>query len=312
MNNLTFQGRLYKNETTFLIRHMKVLITGGTGLIGTHLQESLQKDNIKYHILTRSPKKEYEYHWDPSKQELNEKAFKGITHVINLAGQSIGGKRWNDRVKKDLFDSRVQGTNFLIEKLKEHQVQLTSYLGASAIGYYGHEIGSYDEYSEPGDDILADMCIQWEAAHEEAKSLCKHYTILRIGMVFSPNGGIYEQMAAPVRNRIGAALGSGKQFVSWIHHQDVVNIIKLGLEESLGAVNLTAPNPVTNYALTKAIGKQLNRTIWAPNVPGFVLKIMLGEFANFILKGPKIIPMSLINRGYKFKFLDIETALANL
>ncbi len=291
---------------------MKVLITGGTGLIGTHLQEALKKDGVEFHILTRSPKLEHEFFWDHTTKKLDEASLVGVTHVVNLAGQSIGAKRWNKHIKKELTDSRVQGTQFLIEQLLTHNVQLESYVGASAIGFYGHETGSFDETGPAGNDLLADMCVQWEQAHEPAKKLATHFSILRIGMVFSPNGGIYEQMATPVRNRIGAALGSGKQFVCWIHHQDVTNIIKMSLGESLGTVNLTAPNPVNNYVLTKALGKHLNRAVWMPNVPAFVLKIMLGEFGSYVTKGPKVLPMSLIKKGYKFKFLDIETALANL
>jgi uncharacterized protein (TIGR01777 family) len=291
---------------------MKVLITGGTGLIGTHLQEKLKNYDIEFHVLTRSPRLGHEFFWDHTTKQLDEASLKGITHVVNLAGQSIGANRWNEQIKKELTDSRVEGTTFLIEQLKKHNIKLASYVGASAIGFYGHDKGSFDETGPAGNDLLADMCVQWEQAHEPAKELATHFSILRIGMVFSPNGGIYEQMAAPIRNRIGAALGSGKQFVCWIHHQDVTNIIKLSLTESLGTVNLTAPNPVNNYVLTKAIGKHLKRAIWLPNVPSFVLKIMLGEFGSYVTKGPKVLPMSLIHRGYKFKFLDIETALANL
>jgi len=293
--------------------YKKILIAGGTGFIGSHLVEELLKLGHYIKIITRSPDKYGEN--AENLQYTGWNNLSGDTHwadaVINLAGENIFGKRWTDSVKKRLKASRISTTEKLVAAMEENDEPPETFISASAIGYYGN-MGNkpVDETNEAGDDFLARLCVKWEHAAKQAESLDLRLVIPRIGIVLQQGGGALEAMIPPFKMFVGGPVGSGEQYMPWIHMDDIVNAFVYAITSSKmkGIYNFCAPNPVTMKSFSTALANALNRPSFF-KVPEFALKIALGEAATPILSSIRAEPRNLLEDGFTFEYDDVEIAL---
>ncbi len=295
-----------------------ILITGASGSIGTRLTQVLLEQGHQVAHLSRNHQRSKAriYLWDINKKQIDPHAFEGIDTIIHLAGAGIADKPWTDERKWEILKSRTQSTKLLFEELQKHKHSVTTFISASAIGYYGFEDNEklYKENDESGTDFLANVVRQWEAEIDRITELNIRVVKIRIGIVLDTNHGALKELIKPIKYFAGAPLGTGDQYVSWIHLDDLIAIfIKAVQDETMqGAYNGVAPNPVTNRELTKAIATQLRKPLFLPAVPEFILKVMLGEMANLVLKGNKVSSEKIEQTGLKFQYEKIEKALANL
>lgn len=295
-----------------------ILITGATGLVGKKLVPELQKLGHTIAVLSRKQtqiKDAKVYLWDVYKQQIDESALNGIDTIIHLAGEGIGDKKWTDERKKQLIDSRVQSAKLLYKTIKATNAPIKSFISASAVGFYGdrgEEILA--EQSLPGDGFLADCCTAWEDAVTEGAELGIRVVKIRIGLILSKEDGALATIEKPIKFFVGAALGSGKQWMPWIHLNDIVGIFtKAVTDETLsGAYNACAPVPVTNKLLTKRIAYFLNRPVWPFNVPKFALKTLLGEMSVLPLMSNNTSSQKILDTGYQFEFVNLEDALKEI
>lgn len=299
---------------------MNVLITGATGLIGTELVHLCKKQGYSVHYFTRSrdliqDQANYKgFYWDPSNEEIDLSAFEGVTSIIHLAGATVA-QRWTTGAKADILGSRVQPANLIYNSLQKIDHSITQFITASGIGIYPNsETKLYEEEdAEINDTFLAKVVVAWEEAANQFKDLGMKVAILRTGMVLSKNGGVLSKMLPLIKLGIGSPLGSGKQWQSWIHIDDVVAMYCFVLKENLeGVFNTVAPNPVTNKNLTKKLAAHVNAPLWLPNVPAFVLKGMLGEMSELVLEGQLVSARKIEERGFVFNYSDLDAALYDL
>ncbi len=294
-----------------------ILLTGGTGLIGIKLTEQLLAKGWRVSYLSRSAGKNPQvktFLWDVNKGGIDPACINGVDIIVHLAGAAIADKRWTDERKKEIIDSRVKSIRLIYNLLATKKHQVTSIVSASAIGYYsdrGDELLTED--SLPSNDFMARCCVEWENAVDEGQKLGLRIVKFRTGVVLSVDGAL-KLMAQPVKLYVGSPLGSGKQWVPWIHWQDVVDMYMLGIENEsfTGVYNQVAPNPVTNAQLTQAIAKQLHKPLWPPKVPAFVLKLIMGEMSTIVLGSTKVSAQKIEDAGFKFKYPDITEALAEI
>jgi len=273
---------------------MKVFITGGTGFVGTTLTQKLAQEGHEVTLLTRNIKsnptafQRVSYvEGDPTQKGPWQEKVADQDVVINLAGASIF-RRWTDSTKKLIWESRIETTRNLVEALSARKGKETYLFSTSAVGYYGfHEEEVLDESSPSGEGFLADLSKEWESAAVKAKEHGVHLILMRFGIVLGRRGGALQQMIPAFKWWMGSPLGSGNQWFSWIHEQDLVNIFLYVIKGNRisGAVNCTAPNPVTNRELTQTLGEVLGKPTFMPAVPGFVMSLILGEFGSVLLKG---------------------------
>jgi uncharacterized protein (TIGR01777 family) len=296
-----------------------ILITGASGLVGRRLTTLLLNKGINVSHLSRSQKTNESvttFSWDVDQQTIDSNALKNIDTIIHLAGAGIADKHWSEKRKQELLGSRVKSTQLLFNELKKRNHTIRNFISASAIGYYGFENNTtiYSEQSAAGNDFLATLTKQWEEEVDKIKALNIRVVKLRIGIVLSKHGGALKEIARPVKWFVGASLGKGDQYISWIHIDDLCGIfIKSVDDENMtGAYNAVAPLPVTNEKLTKEIAKTLDKPLWLPAVPGFVLKLFMGEMANLVLKGSKVSGEKIQRAGFVFKFNTLEKALSDL
>lgn len=294
---------------------MKILISGASGFIGNELINFLRTCGHHVSLLVRDHKAvtEGQFLWDPSKNLIDEAAFEGIDAVINLSGENIAGGRWSQERKNKILESRIQATSLLAKTLYKLKNPPSIFLSASAIGFYGDRGDNIcNENTINGNGFLAHVCQEWEAAASPAIDKGIRTVFLRFGVVLSKNGGALAKMLLPFKLGLGGALGSGKQYMSWVAIDDVVAIILFALTNAAieGPVNVVSPNPVTNYQFTKALGQALGRPTFF-NVPAFVLRLILGaEMANeFLLSSTRVDPLKLTQEGYSFIYPDLLTAL---
>ena len=293
---------------------MRLLITGGTGFIGATLCQLLVQHGHEPVVLTRLPQAQppqagvqfLSWQADEWRRAMNE-----VGGVVNLAGESIAAKRWSPRQKHLIQESRVETTRFVIEAIATASRKPAVLISASAIGYYGAR-GDEEivETDPPGRGFLAETCQAWEEAARQAERFGVRVVRLRIGLVLGQGGGALAKMAPPFRAYVGGPLGSGRQWVSWIHRDDVIGLVAWALTrpDVSGAVNATAPNPVTMAALCRGLGQTLGRPSWAP-VPAVVLRLALGEMAQMLLTGQRVIPRIALEAGYVFRFPWLNAAL---
>ena len=300
---------------------MKVFITGGTGFVGTTLSQKLAQEGHEVTLLTRNIKsnptafQRVSYvEGDPTRKGPWQEKVADQDVVINLAGASIF-RRWTDSTKKLIWDSRIETTRNLVEALSARKDKESFLFSTSAVGYYGfHEEEVLDESSPSGEGFLADLSKEWESAAVKAKEHGVHVILMRFGIVLGRRGGALQQMIAPFKWWMGSPLGSGNQWFSWIHEQDLVDSFLYLIEQKKisGAVNCTAPNPVTNRELTHVLGEVLGKPTFMPAVPGFVMSLILGEFGSVLLKGQRVVPKKLLDAGFRFSFPDLRSALKDL
>ncbi len=295
----------------------KILITGASGLVGTHLTELLlQKGHQVSHLGRRKQRGNVpSFVWDIEHISLDIEALNGVDTIINLAGAGVADKRWTAQRKKEILESRKYSTQLLFETLKNQKHSVKTLVGASAIGYYGFGMGDevFTEESRAGNDFLARVTKQWEEETDLISSLGVRIVKLRIGIVLSEKGGALVEMAKPIRLGVGSPLGTGKQYLSWIHIDDLCAMfIKSTEDEKMqGAYNATR-DWLSNADLTKAIAHVLKKPLWLPNVPSFVMKIILGEMAGMVLNGSKVSSEKIQKAGFQFKYDELEGALRNL
>ena len=254
--------------------------------------------------------------WDVNKGRVSAGAFDGVDHIVHLAGAGIADKRWTPERKKLLIDSRANTSKLLFESWKASGQPLKSFVSASAIGIYGMKTtNTVFVESDPASDMyISKICVEWEKAAERFVEAGIRTAIIRIGVVLTPTGGALETMAKPVRFGAGAAIGSGKQWLPWIHVRDLCRQFAMAIEHPSweGVYNGVAPNPVTNKEFTKMLGRVLKRPVFLPNVPGFLLKLAMGEMAQIALEGSRVSAEKALNAGMKFEFDNAEVALRDL
>lgn len=295
----------------------KVLITGGSGLVGSRLTEILQTNGYEVAHLGRRERKTGDvitYKWNYKENYIDPKAFDGVDFIVNLAGANVGDGRWTSSRKQEIFDSRVKSTQLLFSEVKKHNIPIKKVISASAVGYYPSSGELMTEDMPAGDSFLSKVCKAWENDAKQFETLNIPLCIIRIGIVLSPKGGFAEEMAKPVKYGFGAVLGSGKQLISWIHIDDLCNIMLQAIENEsyTSAYNAVAPQPVTNADMTKRIAKIMHKPLWLPNVPAFALKILFGEFSYELLVNHNISSQKIENSGFKFQFSNLDEALKNV
>lgn len=294
-----------------------VLITGASGLISRELSEILKKNYI-VHFLTRKKKHENEFEWNINEKTIDEKAFEGISHIIHLAGANISEKRWTDERKKELISSRVDSADLLLQTLRKKNIRLKSFISASGINYYGTKTTDniFNENDAPGNDFLSEVVVLWERAADQFKEkhLAERVVKIRTAVVLSDKEGALKKMLPTIKMGIGSALGSGKQYMPWIHIKDICSIYEFALQNSSldGAFNAVAPQHTTNKNLTEKIAEVLDKPLFMPNVPAFVLKFIFGELANALLEGSRASADKIQKAGFHFEFPDLKIALENL
>jgi uncharacterized protein (TIGR01777 family) len=296
---------------------MKVLVSGASGLIGSHLVADLDAAGHQVVRLTRSAAglAEAEIHWDPDGGRLDREALQGMDAVVHLAGENIAAGRWTPARKARIRDSRLRGTRLLCEALAglEHPPRVL--VSASAVGYYGDRGEErLTEESAAGEGFLPELCRAWEAATEPAARAGVRVVHARLGMVLSPRGGALAKMLPIFRLGLGGRLGGGRQYVSWIDIGDVVGAIvhALGDDSLRGPVNVVAPQAVTNAHLTKVLGRVLRRPTVLP-APAFALRLVLGEMADaLLLASARVEPRRLLAAGYAFRHPNLEECLRRL
>ncbi|WP_299051060.1 TIGR01777 family oxidoreductase [uncultured Polaribacter sp.] len=291
----------------------RILITGGTGLVGTRLSKMLSDRKHEVLILTRNPKKENEFKWDLNSNYIDDKALLHTDYIIHLAGAGIADKRWTEKRKKVIIDSRVDTASLLYRKVNELKITLKGFISASGIGYYGAKTSDiiYEENHNPGTDYIANVCVLWEAAAEQFERLKIPVTILRTGIVLSNKGGALDKMKTPIIS----PLGTGDQYLPWIHLDDLCQLYINAVENNLtGIFNAVAPEHHTSKTFSKTLAKSLKRPYLGIGVPSFLLKLVFGEMAIILLKGSRISAKKIEKNGgdYSFRFLKLEKALNDL
>jgi uncharacterized protein (TIGR01777 family) len=300
---------------------MKVFMTGGTGFIGKTLSRALIRDGHAVRVLTRPgeltpplPAGVEAVVGDPTVGGHWQNRVCDHDVVINLAGASIFS-RWSEAVKRQLRESRILTTRHLVDALGRAPGAGKHLLSASAVGYYGyHGDETLTEESEAGTDFLAVLAVDWEREALAAASLGIRVATCRFGIVMGENGGALGQMLPLFKLWAGSPLGSGKQWFSWIHEGDLAEIFLFLLKhpEIAGPINCTAPRPVTNRELTACLGEILKVPTFLPAVPGFMMKLVMGEFGNVLLKGQRVIPRRLQEAGFSFRFPSLKEALTDI
>lgn len=297
-----------------------ILITGGTGTIGISVSELLANRGHRVRILSRSVHDKagsYDYFtWNPAIGNIEDAALKNVDVIIHLAGESIAGIRWTKSRKKLLTDSRVNTAKFIKDVISGMDEKPAAFISASGTGYYGYDTGAIvvKEDSRFGDDFLATLVKKWEAAADTFEELGMRVVKFRTGLVLSKYGGALEVMARPVKIGIGSPLGRGNQVISWIHADDLAAMYGYAVENTAlkGVYNAVSPEPVMNTDFMKTIAKVLKKSFFMPNVPSFVLKLMLGEMASLVTGGNCVSSEKIRDDGFEFNFNHLEEALENL
>lgn len=299
---------------------MRALVTGATGFVGKRLLARLENPVVLSRDGARAEKSLAQFHvkaysWDPLTGPPPEGAFDGVDTVIHLAGEPVAEGRWTAAKKQRLRDSRILGTRNLVQGLAMLAVKPKVLVSASAVGYYGSQGDSVlTEEADPQDDFLAQLCADWERESHAARELGMRVVNPRIGIVLGEHGGALAKMLPPFYFGLGSPLGSGQQFMPWVHIDDLIGLILFAAESDKlqGAMNATAPTPVTNREFTKTLGRVLGRPTFLPAVPPLMLKLMFGEFAEVLLMSQRAVPQAAQAAGYPFKFRELEPALRDV
>jgi len=295
-----------------------ILLTGGSGHIGRHLTQLLLDNGCTVSHLSRAPENipgVKTYLWNVEKGEIDTACVTGVDTIVHLAGAGVAEKRWTDKRKKEIIESRTKSITLIYDLLRKKTNLVKTVISASATGYYGDRDGQLlTENTTPGEDFLAEVCIKWEAAVDEGTELGLRIVKLRTGIVLDKNGGALPQMANPVKWGVGSPLGNGKQWMPWIHWQDVVDMYFYAITDHnmKGVYNMVAPNPVTNKEFTKVLAGQLHRPLWAPKVPAFLIKLLFGEMSIAILGSAKASSKKIEDAGFKFKYPELSAALKEI
>lgn len=303
---------------------MKIAITGATGFVGSRLVEKLKDDGHQLLIFTRNPNRAQGIYpaskfpnleivpYQPTKSGDWQNAISGCDGVVNLAGEPIA-ERWTPEHRKAILESRQLGTRKIVEAIAKAENKPSVLVNPSAVGYYGtSEVDIFDEDSNPGDDFLAQVCQTWESEAKQVKEVGIRLVILRIGIVLG-NGGALAKMIPPFKLFAGGPLGNGRQWFSWIHREDLVNLIieSLNRNDIEGTFNATSPNPVRMSKLCETLGEIMHRPSWLP-VPDFALELLLGEASKVVLEGQQVLPNKTQSIGFKYQYPNLKQALTDI
>lgn len=304
---------------------MKVAITGATGFVGSRLVERLHKQGHQVLVLTRNPSATQKVFpnsafpnleiigYTPTESGFWQQALAGSHGVVNLAGEPIAEGRWTPERKQEILNSRKLGTQKIVEAIAKANPKPSVLVNASAIGYYGtSETTTFDETSPSGDDFLAQVCQAWEAEAQKVKATGTRLVIIRLGIVLGM-GGALAKMVTPFKLYAGGPIGTGRQWFSWIHREDIVNLILLALTRSdiEGVLNATAPNPVRMAEFCQIMGQVLNRPSWLP-VPNFALEALMGDGAMVVLEGQEVLPNRTLANGFEYQYPTVKQALEEI
>jgi uncharacterized protein (TIGR01777 family) len=303
---------------------MRIVVTGGTGFVGRVVVKHLLTKGHKVLVLTRNVSSavlvlgdlcEFQY-WDPTHEAAPLEKIGHFDGIINLMGEGIAEKRWSGPQKEKILESRIQGTERLIAGVKKAQEsgnpKIKVFISTSAVGIYGdrgdEEIGESSEIQQT--DFLSQVCIEWEKTARAAKEYCERFAIIRTGLVLGRAGGALEKMIPPFKANLGGYLGNGKQYMSWIHIDDLAELYCTALDDERfsGEINGTAPRPITNQVFTNTLAKVLHKWALFP-VPSFILKILFGEMSSMLLTGQKVIPKKALHYNFDYKYPLLEKAL---
>ena len=299
---------------------MIVLITGATGLVGQELVNLLLQNGHNVHYLSTSKSKlvtntNYKgFYWNPKKAEIDTNALTDVEVIIHLAGANVA-KKWTTAYKEEIIESRVLSTQLLYQTLQKNSHQVKQIISASAVGIYPDSLTNIYHETDLDIDVsfLGNVVKQWENEVSQLEKLEIIVSKIRIGIVLAKNGGALQEMAKPIQYGVGAAFGSGEQYQSWIHVQDLVVIFQFVMENQLaGVYNGVAPYPVTNSELTKAIAKTLGKPLFLPNIPKFVMKLILGEMHQILFSSQHVSCRKLLDENFQFKFASLDKALNDL
>ncbi|XLQ12033.1 MAG: TIGR01777 family oxidoreductase [cyanobacterium endosymbiont of Epithemia adnata isolate EadnSB Bon19] len=303
---------------------MKIAIAGATGFVGSRLVKKLKNDGHQLLIFTRNANRAKQLYptsrfpnleiisYQPMESGDWQKAVSGCDGVVNLAGETIA-KRWTSKNRKAILESRQLGTRKIVEAIAQAETKSSVLVNASAVGYYGtSEIDIFDEDSDPGDDFLSQVCQVWEKEANEVKQAGVRLVILRLGIVLG-NGGALAKIIPPFKLFVGGPLGEGHQWFSWIHLDDLVDLIIESLERNdvEGAFNATSPYPVRMSKLCEILGEIMNRPSWLP-VPDFVLEFLLGDASKLVLEGQQVLPKKTQSIGFEYQYPNLKKALMDI
>ncbi|MBA0883196.1 TIGR01777 family oxidoreductase [Flavobacterium undicola] len=294
-----------------------VLITGGTGFVGRHLTDLLVANGFSVSILSRSKRANTEnifyYTWDVEKQFIEEEAIQKADYVIHLAGANIGEKRWTNKRKEEIVSSRELSAQLIYNSLVKYNKNLEAFVSASAVGIYGAMNGRAicNEEMQPANDFLGLTCQKWEAAANQFEKQGIRTVKIRTGLVLGKEDGFLKKLVPIFKLRLGSALGTGKQYMPWIHIDDLCRIYLEALKNPLmkGAYNAAITDDTTNELFSKTLAKLYGYAMWLPNVPSFLIKIALGEMAKLALTGRRVSSKKITKLGFRFQFQKLEEAL---
>ena len=296
---------------------MNILITGGTGLVGTALVKKLKERNHNVRILTRSEsEEENEFYWNIAEKKIDDKAFENLDCIIHLAGANIS-ERWTDDYKKELYSSRIDSANLLREYCKKKGIHLQSFISSSGINYYGTFTSDQiltEESQIVENDFLAKLCVEWENAADQFSSIAERVVCLRTAVVLSRKGGAFPLLKKTVNLNIGSGVGTGKQWMNWIHIDDLVNMYVEAVENTSlkGKYNAVADEIPTNEVFMKKLAKAADKFFLPFNVPPFVMKSVFGEMSSIILEGTRADNKKIKSQGFDFKYSTVDEAFKNL
>jgi uncharacterized protein (TIGR01777 family) len=296
----------------------KVLITGGTGLVGMALSELLTSSGIEVNHLSRRLTGDEVYPtylWDLAAGTIDPKAFEGVDRIVHLAGAPISDEKWTAERKQEILDSRIKSASLLQSKCEELNIKLKQFISASAIGWYPLILSEdvHSEASEIGTGFLADVCKEWEEAADRFEGIADKIVKLRIGLVLTKNAGALTQNSRPIRFYLGAGLGSGKQYMSWIHLSDVARIFEHTIQQNLsGVYNAVGPEPTNNQEFMQTLADVMDKPILLPNAPEFVIRLLFGPAAELVLRGVPLSSKKIRDTGFEFLYPTLNSSLFDI
>jgi len=314
-----FKASLFQQQINYN-KSMKVLITGATGMIGSELATLFLQNGVNVHYLTTSKKEitnepNYQgFYWNPQQGVIDENCMIGVDSIIHLAGATIS-KRWTESYKQEIIESRLVSANLLYKLLKNNPHQVKQFVSASAIGIYPDSLTqNYTEDEKTVDgSFLGNVVVKWEESVDKFRLLDIKVCKIRTGLVLSKKGGMLQELLKPIKMGFGAPFGTGKQWQSWIHIHDLIHLYYFVVEHRWqGIYNAVAPHPVTNKEMKKLIAKKLHKPLFMPNIPKFLMKLLLGEMHILLFTSQKVSVQKAIDNGFEFKYKNLDTALADL